>query len=148
MTKDAMSHDTMSKDAMKKDDAMSHDAMKKDDAKSHEAMKKDDAMAKDSMAKDAMKKDESVSDCSGCLMGHSDVLLVLLSPRSFSERFGAGARPVHPILGSGATSDLSPLSGANRKWDFGATKTVVDPKQTLGVGQRAAGCEEARVLAD
>jgi transposase InsO family protein len=35
--------------------------------------------------------------CSGCVMGHSDVLLVLLSPRSFSERFGAGARPVHPI---------------------------------------------------
>jgi type II restriction/modification system DNA methylase subunit YeeA len=32
------------------------------------------------------------------LMGHSDVLLVLLSPRSSSERFGAGARPVHPIL--------------------------------------------------
>jgi hypothetical protein len=31
-------------------------------------------------------------------MGHSDVLLVLLSPRSFSERLGAGARPVHPIL--------------------------------------------------
>jgi hypothetical protein len=30
-------------------------------------------------------------------MGHSDVLLVLLSPRSSSERFGAGARPVHPI---------------------------------------------------
>src|SRR6478672_10843931 len=26
-----------------------------------------------------------------------DVLLVLLSPRSSSERFGAGARPVHPI---------------------------------------------------
>jgi hypothetical protein len=24
---------------------------------------------------------------------------VLLSPRTFSERFGAGARPVHPILG-------------------------------------------------
>jgi hypothetical protein len=38
-----------------------------------------------------------VSDCSGCLMRHSDVLLVLLSPRSSSERFGAGARPVHPI---------------------------------------------------
>jgi len=32
--------------------------------------------------------------------GHSDVLLVLQSPRSFSERFGAGGRPVHPILGS------------------------------------------------
>jgi len=41
---------------------------------------------------------KGVSDCSGCLMGHSDVLLVFLSPRSFSERFGAGARPVHPIL--------------------------------------------------
>jgi hypothetical protein len=42
-----------------------------------------------------------VCDCSGCLMRrHSDVLLVLLSPRSLSERFGAGARPVHPILGS------------------------------------------------
>jgi hypothetical protein len=27
------------------------------------------------------------------------VLLVLLSPSPFSERFGAGARPVHPILG-------------------------------------------------
>ena len=38
-----------------------------------------------------------VSDCSGCLMGYSDVLLVLLNPRSSSERFGAGARPVHPI---------------------------------------------------
>jgi hypothetical protein len=38
-----------------------------------------------------------VSDCSGCLMGHGDVLLVLLSPQSSSERFGAGARPIHPI---------------------------------------------------
>jgi len=34
------------------------------------------------------------------------------------------------LFGSGATSDLSPLSGANRKWDFGATKTVVDPTET------------------
>jgi hypothetical protein len=33
-------------------------------------------------------------------MGHSDVLLMLLSPRSFSVRFGAAARPVHPILGN------------------------------------------------
>jgi hypothetical protein len=32
-------------------------------------------------------------------MGHGDMLLVLLSPRSSSEQFGAGARPVHPILG-------------------------------------------------
>ena len=45
-----------------------------------------------------------VSDCSGCLMGHSDVLLVLLSPRSFSERFGARARPVHPILSISASA--------------------------------------------
>ena len=36
-----------------------------------------------------------VSDCSGCLMGHGDVLLVLLSSWSSSERFGAGARPVY-----------------------------------------------------
>ncbi|HWJ19148.1 MAG TPA: hypothetical protein VNR65_10520 [Geobacterales bacterium] len=42
---------------------------------------------------------DGVCACSGCLMGHSDVLLVLLSPRSFSERFWAGARPVHPVLG-------------------------------------------------
>src|SRR6476661_7523646 len=32
----------------------------------------------------------------GC--GHGGVLLVLLSLRSLSERFGAGARPVHSIL--------------------------------------------------
>src|SRR5260370_25672396 len=37
-------------------------------------------------------------DCSGCLMGHGDMLLVLLSPRTFSERFGAGARPGPPLL--------------------------------------------------
>src|SRR4029077_7289156 len=35
-----------------------------------------------------------VSDVSGCLMGHRDVLLWLQSPRSSS---GRGARPVHPI---------------------------------------------------
>ena len=34
------------------------------------------------------------------------------------------------LFGSGATSDLSPLSGANRKWDFGATRTAVDPNET------------------
>src|SRR5207342_2895652 len=37
---------------------------------------------------------DGVCDCSSCLMGHSDVLLVLLSPRLISEWFGAGARPV------------------------------------------------------
>ena len=36
--------------------------------------------------------------CGVCLEGHVGALLVLLSPRSLSERFGAGARPVHPIL--------------------------------------------------
>src|SRR3981081_1751444 len=40
-----------------------------------------------------------VSDCSGCLMGHSDVLLLLLIPLPPTDRFGAGARPVHLILG-------------------------------------------------
>jgi hypothetical protein len=36
--------------------------------------------------------------CGVCPKGIGDVLLVLLSLRSLSERFGAGARPVHPIL--------------------------------------------------
>src|SRR5207342_3309554 len=49
----------------------------------------------------------AVNDCSGGLMGHSDALLVLLSPPSSSERFGAGARPVHPIrVGSLLSSNL------------------------------------------
>ena len=48
-------------------------------------------------------------DCSGCLMGHGDVLLVLQSPNSFSERFGAGARPVHPILGHWEYSKVGPV---------------------------------------
>jgi pentapeptide MXKDX repeat protein len=39
---DKITKDTMSKDAMKKDDAMAHDAMKKDDAMAHDAMKKDE----------------------------------------------------------------------------------------------------------
>src|ERR1700751_258722 len=51
------------------------------------------------------------SDCSGCLMGHSDVLIVLLSPRSFSERFGAGARPIHPILRHADRPSRCPLWG-------------------------------------
>ena len=32
------------------------------------------------------------------------------APRSFSERFGAGARPVHPILGHAAIAELRPVS--------------------------------------
>src|SRR3954465_1459439 len=53
-----------------------------------------------------------MNDCSGCLMGHSDVLLVLLSPRSSSERFGAGARPVHPIrVGSLRRTDSVAIKG-------------------------------------
>ena len=46
-------------------------------------------------------------------MGHGDVLLVLQSPNSFPERFGAGARPVHPILGSHNRNVL--LLGEERK---------------------------------
>ena len=34
------------------------------------------------------------------------MLLVLLSPRSSSERFGAGARPVHPIRDKSQASNL------------------------------------------
>jgi hypothetical protein len=47
--------------------------------------------------------------CDVCLEGHGGVLLVLLSLRSLSERFGAGARPVHPILGH------RPISGSSQK---------------------------------
>src|SRR6185295_16525063 len=53
-----------------------------------------------------------VSDCSGCLMGDGDVLLVLLSPQSSSERFGAGARPIHPIrVGSLRRTDSVAIEG-------------------------------------
>jgi hypothetical protein len=38
-----------------------------------------------------------VSDCSCCLVGYGDVLLVLLSP--YRKPLRAGAAPVHPILG-------------------------------------------------
>src|SRR5260370_32877367 len=47
-------------------------------------------------------------DCSGCLMGHGDMLLVLLSPRTFSERFGAGAPPRPPISKPPTRTWLSP----------------------------------------
>ena len=40
------------------------------------------------------------------------MLLVLLSPRSSSERFGAGARPVHPIrVGSLRRTDSVAIEG-------------------------------------
>jgi hypothetical protein len=47
-------------------------------------------------------------------MGHGDVLLVLLSPRSSSERFGAGARPVHPIRVVSRRRSNSVAFGAKR----------------------------------
>ena len=56
-----------------------------------------------------------VSDCSGCLMGHGDVLLVLLSPRSSSERFGAehGRSIPFPDIGVRSVSEpVSPISRA------------------------------------
>src|ERR1700740_2810023 len=62
-----------------------------------------------------------VSDCSGCLMGHGEVLLVLLSPRSFSERFGAGAPPGHPILAHRVPGWLAPV--VSRFWVV-ATQTA------------------------
>jgi hypothetical protein len=42
-------------------------------------------------------------DYSVYLLGHGGVLLVLLSP--YRKPLGAGARPVHPILGSHARSE-------------------------------------------
>jgi hypothetical protein len=41
--------------------------------------------------------------------------------------------------GPPAMPDLSPLSGAERKLDFGDARAVVDPKQTSGLA-RAAFC--------
>ena len=78
-----------------------------------------------------------VNDCSGCLMGHSDVLLVLLSPRSSSERFGAGARPVHPIrVGSLRRTDSVAIEGiADIRRSFAARRSDAnDPKATFDTG--------------
>src|ERR1700757_3626270 len=43
------------------------------------------------------------------------------------------ARPRLYRTGPQATSDLSPLSGVERKLDFGATRSVDDPTRTLVV---------------
>ena len=76
-----------------------------------------------------------VSDCSGCLMGNGDVLLVLLSPRSSSERFGAGARPVHPIrVGSLRRTDSVAIEGiADIRRSLAARRSDAnDPEPTWG----------------
>src|SRR6476619_4823893 len=76
-----------------------------------------------------------VSDCSGCLMGHGDVLLVLLSPQSSSERFGAGARPIHPIrVGSLRRTDSVAIEGiADIRRSLAARRSDAnDPNRTLG----------------
>ena len=36
------------------------------------------------------------------------------------------------LFGHGAMSDLSPLSGAKRKLDFGAVRAAFDPNATFG----------------
>ena len=41
--------------------------------------------------------------------------------------------PVVARFGHGAMSDLSPLSGEERKSNFGAARSVNDPKRTLGL---------------
>src|SRR6478735_12570452 len=83
-----------------------------------------------------------VSDCSGCLMGHGDVLLVLLSPRSSSERFGAGARPVHPIrVGSLRRTEPVAIAGiADIRRSLAARRTDAnDPDRSSAlVGQCTA----------
>ena len=38
--------------------------------------------------------------------------------------------PEVALFGHGAMSDLSPLSGAKRKLDFGAARSAVDPVET------------------
>src|SRR4029077_18723744 len=76
-----------------------------------------------------------VSDCSACLMGDGDVLLVLLSPQSSSERFGAGARPIHPIrVGSLRRTDSVAIEGiADIRRSLAARRSDAnDPNRTLG----------------
>src|SRR6266404_3014329 len=50
------------------------------------------------------------------------------------ERFSPLAR-----FGHGAMSDLSPLSGAERKLDFGAVRAAFDPERTSDFGQGEVG---------
>jgi hypothetical protein len=98
---------------------------------------------------------DAMSDCIGCLMGHSDVLLVLLSPRSFSERFGAGGRPVHPIL---RHWELQFIHCREREWEgcrpanFSDTRNFRRPRcrrclyRWLSLGRdREAACVQAMV---
>jgi hypothetical protein len=42
------------------------------------------------------------------------------------------SRPHMALFGHGAMSDLSPLSGVERKLDFGAVRSVFDPNRTSG----------------
>jgi hypothetical protein len=83
-----------------------------------------------------------VSDGSGCLMGHGDVLLVLLSPRSSSERFGAGARPVHPIrVGSRQCGNTA--GGVDQTCRGHRSTDVNDPTSDIGRPRQLTGCKIA-----
>ena len=41
--------------------------------------------------------------------------------------------PFVALLGHGAMSELSPLSAAKRKLDFGAVRAAFDPERTSGI---------------
>src|SRR6266699_3220798 len=59
------------------------------------------------------------------LLGHGDVLLVLLSPPA--KPLGAGARPVHPIPGRGGQHRQCPVIGHDRTCRERALTAEFDP---------------------
>src|SRR6266568_6569465 len=72
------------------------------------------------------------------LLGHGDVLLVLLSPPA--KPLGAGARPVHPILRRSDHGRACPFIGVKRSSWLRATIDAIDPSRTLA---SARECEFA-----
>jgi len=60
------------------------------------------------------------------------MLLVLLSPRTFSERFGAGARPVHPILRHSVTL-RAPHECADTYYLMSGRKVSVPPDRLVAM---------------
>jgi hypothetical protein len=52
--------------------------------------------------------------------------------------------PILAHLGHAVMSDLSPLSGEERKLDFGAARSAFDPEADVSLG---LGCKRARKIA-
>jgi hypothetical protein len=63
--------------------------------------------------------------------------LIGMLDRAFAEIFchrpSQCTSPILALFGHGPMSDLSPLSGEERKLDFGAVRSVDDPTETLAV---------------